>query len=402
MNLPFSRFPRTVVFFALTLLATLSAGASTAVVIDHTCTDLSQIPASALAAAKTKLRIVYGHTSHGSQLTDGMTGLADWKGSAYAWNADGSGGALRLVDYYGSFNGSGAQDLGNPDFTSWASATRSYLAAHSGTNVVLWSWCGELAWASSSDVTTYLTLMSNLEKDFPAVTFVYMTCHLDGSGKSGNLNQRNEQIRSYCRTNGKVLYDFADIESYGPDGAVNYMEKDANDACDYDSDGNGSLDANWARDWQSSHTENVDWYSCGAAHTEPLNANRKAYAAWNLFARIGGWDGVSADAPGWSDASFRSGGWFASWYGWFYTDAGFGGWIYSPRDGYQYVLPTSTSGGVYLYDTATGDWWWTSRSFFPYLYDFANGTWLFYHDGASPNRHFYSYKTHGLVGEGSL
>jgi hypothetical protein len=33
----------------------------------------------------------------------------------------------------------------------------------------------------------------------------------------------------------------------------------------------------------------VDWYECGAAHTQPLNANRKAYAAWALFARLAGW-----------------------------------------------------------------------------------------------------------------
>jgi hypothetical protein len=33
----------------------------------------------------------------------------------------------------------------------------------------------------------------------------------------------------------------------------------------------------------------VDWYSCSSAHSEPLNANRKACAAWWLFARLAGW-----------------------------------------------------------------------------------------------------------------
>jgi hypothetical protein len=44
-------------------------------IIDHTCTDILQIPQSAIEEAKTNLHIGYGHTSHGSQLTTGMTGL---------------------------------------------------------------------------------------------------------------------------------------------------------------------------------------------------------------------------------------------------------------------------------------------------------------------------------------
>jgi hypothetical protein len=45
-----------------------------------------------------------------------------------------------------------------------------------------------------------------------------MTGHLDGTGLTGNLNISNEQIRNHCRINKKFLLDFADIESYNPDG----------------------------------------------------------------------------------------------------------------------------------------------------------------------------------------
>jgi len=132
--------------------------------------------------------------------------------------------------------------------------------------------------------------MEGLENDYPDVKFVYMTGHLDGTGLTGNLHLRNEQIRNFCTNNNKVLYDFAEIESYNPDGA-NFGNKKANDACDYDSNGDGTLDSNWAVEWQNSHTPGIDWYNCSSAHSQPLNANQKAYAAWWLWARLAGWNG---------------------------------------------------------------------------------------------------------------
>ena len=164
--------------------------------------------------------------------------------------------------------------------------------ANNDVNVVIWSWCGQVSSATEADINTYLDLMNELENDYQYVKFVYMTGHLDGTGINGNLNVRNEQIRNYCLTNGKILYDFSDIESYDPDGNY-YLDKDANDNCDYDSDGNGSLDKNWAIDWQNSHTINVDWYDCSAAHSQPLNGNLKAYAAWWLWAKLAGWNSTS-------------------------------------------------------------------------------------------------------------
>ncbi len=253
-------------------------------VINHSSTNLSLIPNLWIARAKSDLRIAYGHTSHGSQLVDGMSGLADSKGSLYAFGSSPTDSTLEFHDTPFS----GASDLGNPDFTAWESATRSYLTTHTSINVVIWSWCGQVSGASQSDISTYLSLMSGLELSFPQVKFVYMTGHLDGTGLTGNLHLRNEQIREYCRQNGKYLYDFADIESYDPDGNY-YADKNANDNCDYDSDGNGSLDRNWATEWQNAHPGM--WYSCGAAHSQPLNANRKAYAAWWLWAKLAGWGG---------------------------------------------------------------------------------------------------------------
>ena len=258
------------------------------IVVNHASIALADIPTSWITQAKQTLHIAYGHTSHGSQLTTGMAGLVTWRGAQYAFNTGGTGGALDLRDYNGNFGGLGtAQDMGNPDRTAWESATRAYLAQNPDINVIIWSWCGQVD-GSQSDIQLYLNLMDGLEDDYPNVTFVYMTGHTDGAALTGNVPLRNKQIRDYCAANNKILYDFADIESYDPDGTY-FGDKLVNDACDYDSDNDGVRDSNWAIIWQNDHPG--EWYDCSSAHSQPLNANLKAHAAWHLWARLGGWDG---------------------------------------------------------------------------------------------------------------
>jgi hypothetical protein len=262
-------------------------------IFGHDVAQLSvfqSIPASAINNAKLNLHIAYGHTSHGSQLIDGMNGLkyfAAGYSTLYDFNSGGYGGALDLTDGSIGANASYANDLGNPDRTTWADATRAYIAAHLNVNVVIWSWCGQVSSASEADITNYLSLMDALESDYPNIKFVYMTGHLDGSGLTGNLHLRNNQIREFCQTNGRYLFDFEDIESYDPDGNY-YGDKNATDACNYTFN---NATYNWAQDWQNSHTQGVDWYNCSSAHSEALNANMKAYAAWRMWAVLGGWDG---------------------------------------------------------------------------------------------------------------
>lgn len=296
MGYPFKGLSKceVVVFYVTLTLALFGVTPCRAapLVIDHTCADISRVPTNWIAQVKQRFHIAYGHTSDGSRLTTGMTGLVSFMNDKryppdlFAWNDGGSGGALDLRD--NPFVG--AADLGNPDFTAWETATRNYLTNHTECNLVMWAWCTQLSAATEDDVNLYLSLMDGLEHDFTNVTFIHMTGRLDYSGIGGNLNIRNNQIRSHCRTNSEVLYDFADIESFDPEGLTNYMVLLASQACDYTLDGH-QWDNNWAVEWQNSHTQGVDWYNCPSAHSEPLNANLKAYAVWWLLAQLAGWSG---------------------------------------------------------------------------------------------------------------
>ncbi|RQW10175.1 hypothetical protein EH222_02935, partial [candidate division KSB1 bacterium] len=267
------------------------------IIADHQCTTITDIPLIAIESAKAMLHIAYGHTSHGSQITDGMSGLIEFmndKGyprNLFGWDPTGAGGALHLYEGDGYGEGDLDHDVGY--YPDWVEETRDYLGqptadgrggSHPDMNVIMWSWCGQLSWYTLEEVQTkYLDEMNRLEEDYPGVTFIYMTGHSDGSGLEGALHNNNRKIRDFCLARDKVLFDFYDIECYDPDGTY-YGDKHVSDDCSYDG-------GNWAQQWQDAHTMGIDWYNCSSAHSQPLNANQKAYAIWWLWARLAGWDG---------------------------------------------------------------------------------------------------------------
>ncbi len=246
------------------------------IISNHKCTKLSNISHKWINQAKKSLHIAYGHTSHGSQLVSGMHALIDEKGDLFDFD---EGGGSDTLDFHDRAFSGKRHDLGHKGDTRWARLTREYLDDfdNSKCNVVIWSWCGGCSGNTKAGINKYLKTMNKLEKDYPHVMFVYMTGHLDGSGKRGKLHINNERIRKYCKRNKKILYDFADIESYDPDGKY-YLNKGANDRCDYKG-------GNWAKEWCRKHPDKC-WYNGKCAHSHSLNCQMKGIAAWWLWAEL--------------------------------------------------------------------------------------------------------------------
>jgi len=254
-----------IIFLPLSLL-------SQGLIIDHNCTDTSKIPDYWIEQAKSLIKVHYAHTSHGRQIIFGLQRMTDPSLSVYdprltfsqQNNSLPTSQGLCIMD--GQLN----ETYITPELywkNGGDSYTRQVLNTYRAINVSMWAWCRQLDHYTEKEVEDYLIVISKLERNYPNVTFVYMTGNAQATGAAGyNRFLRNEQIRKYCRENNKILFDFADLDAWFKGEQATYTY-------------NG----------QKIPKEHPQYSGSEAAHTTYTNCENKGKAFWWMVAKLAGW-----------------------------------------------------------------------------------------------------------------
>jgi len=257
---------------------------SSPLVIDHTSSDLDTIPAAWIDSVQANLRLHYAHTSHGGQLTTGLdrieAGEPEYSVARGLRYLPTEAGAFCI------FDGQEHDTYITPDeywqTKSGMDYTRGVLDNNPSMNVSMWSWCTQLTYYTEAQTQAYLDSITVLETEYPGVVVIYMTNNAQATGSSGhNRFLRNEQIRQHCLAGNRVLFDFADLDSWWFDPVAEEWE---HETYEYDGD--------------TVNVEHPQFHGNQAGHTTYESCEQKGKAVWWMMARLAGWSGATSSVPG--------------------------------------------------------------------------------------------------------
>lgn len=242
------------------------------IIIDHTCTDASQIPQSYLDLTRER-DVLFCHKSIGTNIMDGIADLAAQDPTRYSINTTYD----MNVGWFSSNDGLGHKTSGHNYHPGHKCSTfnNDIRDANFGMVVeiaffkfcvvdfICKDWWGDMR-ADSIWSEYYKPTMEALERDYPDVCFVWWSAPLSDRWGNDEKEIFNTLTRDYCESNGKILFDIADIESHDTLGEF------ADDVDGYE--------AMWAG------------YATDGTHLNKMGRKKVASAFWWLFARISRWN----------------------------------------------------------------------------------------------------------------
>jgi hypothetical protein len=258
------------------ILATGETTDIAAILVNHTMVDPAQIPQIWLDAAREQ-DTFFAHRSVGNNI---LEGLADWQSQnpgRYTIDM-----ALAEPEWFIANGGILHQLLGtNTEPQTKIDGFNMFIrGGYHTADAAMMKFCPSdvIPFGTMPAVNIWLRyrdMMAALEQDYPHTLFVWWTMPLStASDDRGNDEKEifNELMRSYCDTDGCVLFDIADIESHDPD------------------DNSVVSPAGYEAMW--------DGYSDDGGHLNMTGRLRVAAAYWWLLARTAGWDPDLPTEPG--------------------------------------------------------------------------------------------------------
>jgi hypothetical protein len=218
------------------------AAAQSAIVADHTTTNLLSIPDDAVLDAS-NLKVSLRRASVGGNISDGLDSLqsrnAKYNRAQWVFANRGNSDWKTKIDEMVSFTISNASSYD----------VLSMKLCFIDSNASFYYYRDKFLW---------------LENNYPGKRFIWWTIPIETIGKT-NRQAFNDSVRAYAIANGKILFDIADIEACNTAGVK-------------------QVDGSYREIMRA------EWTSDGG-HLNTAGAQRAAGAFWWLMAKIAGWDG---------------------------------------------------------------------------------------------------------------